>query len=371
MVKKIVLLATCFAWISGVYAQTNFRDLNYAEAIQAAKAENKMVFMDFYTVWCGPCKMMMRDIFPQKAVGDYMNDKFVCIKIDAEKGEGPELFKRYGGEAYPTFVIIDTDEKVLFTKVGASDNGTQFISGIKTQIDPDFSPARLRARYAEGERTAELISTYAGMLMEQVYAKRQFDMTKRDTAFTIVREYFEGLNDAQRLASENAFIYTAYTESSTDEIAAFMIQNCDRFPQKMQKEISAKINELYKSDIYRLLTAQAPFEATRYNTIKQGIINAGLNSENQYTAAFILIESYAGHDPMAFLETCRQEYDHLNDDFKSILVSGFANLFKTEPQTVKKQAAAFLRSQLKEMNSSWLYSVAGQLSELEGDTNVH
>ena len=185
----------------------------------------------------------------------------------------------------------------------------------------------------------------------------------------IVREYFEGLNDVQRLSSENAFIYTAYTESSTDEIAAFMIQNCDRFPKKMQKEISAKINELYKSDIYRLLTAQAPFEATRYNTIKQGIINAGLNSENQYTAAFILIESYAGHDPMAFLETCRQEYDHLNDDFKSILVSGFANLFKTEPQTVKKQAAAFLRSQLKEMNSAWLYSVAGQLSELESNTN--
>ena len=81
------------------------------------------MFIDFYTSWCGPCKMMMKNVFPLKEVGDYLNARFVCVKIDAEKGEGPELAKRYKVKAYPTFVAIDPDEEVLMTKEGGTFDG--------------------------------------------------------------------------------------------------------------------------------------------------------------------------------------------------------------------------------------------------------
>ena len=71
------LFFTCL-WIVcavTVMAQTDFRHLSYNEAIAAAKAEKKMVFIDFYTSWCGPCKMMMKNVFPQKSVGDYLKGK--------------------------------------------------------------------------------------------------------------------------------------------------------------------------------------------------------------------------------------------------------------------------------------------------------
>ena len=62
-----------------------------SEALAKAKAENKLVFMDCYTSWCGPCKYMTETIFPQEKAGEFFNPKFVCVKFDMEKGEGKEL----------------------------------------------------------------------------------------------------------------------------------------------------------------------------------------------------------------------------------------------------------------------------------------
>lgn len=87
-------------------AQTDFRHITFDEALQAAKKEKKHVFIDFYTDWCGPCKRMSREVFPQKSVGDFMNARFVCLKLNAEK-EGVELAKKYGVKAYPTYYVID------------------------------------------------------------------------------------------------------------------------------------------------------------------------------------------------------------------------------------------------------------------------
>lgn len=68
------------------FAQTNFRNITVDEAIELSKKENKLIFIDFYTDWCGPCKMMAKNVFPQKHVGDYFNANFICLKLNAEKG---------------------------------------------------------------------------------------------------------------------------------------------------------------------------------------------------------------------------------------------------------------------------------------------
>ena len=56
--KKFVLLFTCMFITVFVFAQTNFQELTLAKALEKAKIENKYVFVDCYTSWCGPCKMM-------------------------------------------------------------------------------------------------------------------------------------------------------------------------------------------------------------------------------------------------------------------------------------------------------------------------
>lgn len=76
----------------------NFEHITFDEALAKAKAENKLVFMDCYTSWCGPCKYMSETIFPQEKAGEFFNPKFVCVKFDMEKGEGPELGKNLESE---------------------------------------------------------------------------------------------------------------------------------------------------------------------------------------------------------------------------------------------------------------------------------
>ena len=83
----------------------------WKQLVEKAKMENKPIFMDVYTSWCGPCKKMARETFTQKEVGDYFNTHFINYQIDAEKGEGVEIAKRYGVKAYPTCLFLLPDGK--------------------------------------------------------------------------------------------------------------------------------------------------------------------------------------------------------------------------------------------------------------------
>ena len=79
---------------------TRFETLSFKEALAKAKSGNKLIFMDCYTSWCGPCQFMSQTIFPKKEVGNFFNANFINVKYDMEKGEGPELQKKYDVQEY-------------------------------------------------------------------------------------------------------------------------------------------------------------------------------------------------------------------------------------------------------------------------------
>lgn len=135
------------------------------DAVDKAAKEDKMVFLDCYTSWCGPCKMMANTIFPTKEVGDFMNPKFVSIKIDMEKGEGPALAKRLEISAYPTFVIFDKSGKEIGRSVGGSD-AERFISRVKEASETPAGPT-LAERFEAGERGREFLLQYFDLLGKQ------------------------------------------------------------------------------------------------------------------------------------------------------------------------------------------------------------
>jgi thioredoxin 1 len=91
-----------------------------AEAIARAKAEHKFVFFDAYASWCGPCKAMEANVFPNEALAEYLNEHFISIRIDMEKGEGPNLAKRYTSiDGYPSLLFLNNEGHVIKTLLGS------------------------------------------------------------------------------------------------------------------------------------------------------------------------------------------------------------------------------------------------------------
>jgi thiol:disulfide interchange protein len=99
----------------------NFFQGTWNEALAAAKKEKKLIFVDAYAVWCGPCKYMSNNVFPDAAVGEYFNKYFISYKFDMEKGEGPEFSDKYKVTAYPTLLFINATGEVVYREMGARD----------------------------------------------------------------------------------------------------------------------------------------------------------------------------------------------------------------------------------------------------------
>jgi len=88
------------------------------DVVDKAAAENKLVFVDIYTDWCLPCKIMEEEVFTNEKLGDFFNENFISYKVNAEKANGPDLMVLYDVKAYPTLLFLDIKGRVLESKKG-------------------------------------------------------------------------------------------------------------------------------------------------------------------------------------------------------------------------------------------------------------
>jgi thiol-disulfide isomerase/thioredoxin len=167
--KKLFLLIVLSLSVMGLSAQgIQFTEGSWNNALSKAKAENKLVFIDVFTSWCGPCKMMATKTFTQKVVGDFFNSHFVNFHIDAEKGEGIAVAKKYGVSAYPTCMFINSKGEVVYKFLG-SKNATELLkeadNALKYRtLGPKMK--QMKATYAAGNRTKPFLKEYVTCLKE-------------------------------------------------------------------------------------------------------------------------------------------------------------------------------------------------------------
>lgn len=148
----------------------NFNHQSWKEIVNKAKTDNKLIFVDFYTQWCGPCYNMATTVFTLPAVGSFYNNNFVCAKIDTENGEGIELAKKYGIRSYPTYLFIDPTTEKPVHRSSSRQTVEQFLQTGKCALNPTQRSFYLEEQYAKGNRERKLLEDYI-VYKHSVYAR--------------------------------------------------------------------------------------------------------------------------------------------------------------------------------------------------------
>ncbi|MRT94708.1 thioredoxin family protein [Ancylomarina sp. 16SWW S1-10-2] len=163
--KKILILVVAMFVGESLFSQgIEFKHITFEQALAKAKKENKLVFMDCYTSWCGPCKQLSKEIFTQKEVGDIYNKNFISIKMDMEKGEGVELRERYQITAFPSLLFITPSANVVHKRVGGGDVAT-LVELAEIALDPNRRLKASHKKYDAGNRDSKFISVYLDKLI--------------------------------------------------------------------------------------------------------------------------------------------------------------------------------------------------------------
>ncbi|MEM6700938.1 MAG: thioredoxin family protein, partial [Bacteroidota bacterium] len=157
----------------------------WEEALEKAEAEEKIIFVDAYAEWCGPCKRMARNVFTDSEVGGFYNQNFINLKMDMEKPENATFRKGYPVAAFPTLYFIDFTGDVVHQVKGAQ-SVEQFIQLGKSVVNKTDRSDFYAEAYENGDRSPELVYNYLRALnkvgepslkIANEYLKVQKDLT--------------------------------------------------------------------------------------------------------------------------------------------------------------------------------------------------
>ena len=230
----------------------------WQEVLEQAKKENKLIFMDCYTSWCGPCKMLAKDVFTDPDVAAFFNEKFVNAKVDMEKGEGPALKKQYGVNAFPTLLFLNGDGELQHCIVGGMP-AEELLKQAGLALDGQ-GVASLEKAYKAGNREPEFIETYMSAL----------DLANRgEVTEKVCLDYFATLDKAKLSERKYWDLFAKYVEDVDSDVFAYVYEHRNELAQVIgEKEVKNKIRVVYIIGANRFVTGQgeeATFDKKGFN----------------------------------------------------------------------------------------------------------
>ncbi|WIO73977.1 thioredoxin family protein [Porticoccaceae bacterium LTM1] len=160
------LISVIFCLLVPIAASANgiqFFQGSFDEALSLATKENKLLFVDVMTEWCGPCKNMESNVFPQQEVRDFYNQHFIAFQLDAEDSDlnGPEISEKYQVNGYPTYLFIQPDG-TLKHKASGGMEAEAFITVGKQALGLDVLSVLygLQEKYDAGNREPKAVRAY-------------------------------------------------------------------------------------------------------------------------------------------------------------------------------------------------------------------
>ncbi len=230
----------------------HFSEGTWAQLLEKAATEKKIIFLDAQTAWCGPCKRMARDAFPDSLLGNFYNTHFVNVTIDMEKGEGPSLAQKYGVMAYPTLLFIDKTGKVLHSGVGYH-NASELLALATEAADPNKRFAAWEEAFRNGNKEAPFLYMFANKLVDNT-----------DSLHGLVAEAYLATQTDWKSEKNLNFIWT-HSYQPKGKSFDFLIENKLLFDERQgQEAVFQKIDGLLIAEAYDAKTGQTPEQMARY-----------------------------------------------------------------------------------------------------------
>ncbi|MEL7119974.1 MAG: thioredoxin family protein [Bacteroidota bacterium] len=204
MKKPITLFLLLSIHLIGHSQGMTIIDQDFSKAKAIADQENKLLFIDFYTTWCGPCKKLDKLVFQNDSVSTILGRDFILLRYDAEKDKEFHLSKKHHISSYPTAIVLNREGYVVKRKYGfSSENTKELLSKVF-----DFT-----SRSLELNQQNFYIKGYSNSIQEERYPKFYIDFVNRDDIKVTTRkefkEYWENTNDLFDEAYFSTLVYFA------------------------------------------------------------------------------------------------------------------------------------------------------------------
>lgn len=298
----------------------------FAQALAKAKSEGKPLFVDFYAVWCGPCKKMEKQIFTQPEVGEYFNKHFVAVQLDAEKPENVDVAKTYKVEAFPTLGIFDGEGKALSINVGYM-NAQELMAMAKTAVGEVKGFEQLYKEYRQNPNDLTIQQDLLTLAPQFLTTQDGMDAEKWVVRVRkIYQAYIEKKMSDNSLINRKDYIIIGYLggddEETTYRLVDYISKNMDAWmaavgepaayyvveknDERMLKLVK-KGDESYKTYLEKIRTDYKK----AYDVIKFTSATPYDKSRDYYNALFAI---YKNKDVALYLKLMRQYLATLGAD---------------------------------------------------------
>jgi thiol-disulfide isomerase/thioredoxin len=249
----LLLVSTSFLSAQGII----FEKCSWADVQKKAKTENKYIFVDAFTEWCGPCKRMAKNVFTDAKVAAHFNSSFVNYKFDMEKGEGPEFAKKYEVSAYPTLLFFNPAGELVH-KVLGEQQVDQLIAQSEKAVNPEEQLYTMKRKYTAGERNPEFLRKYVKMLLDA-----------NEEVGDAVDNYLGSIKKEEWTSEENFNIIAMTTNDYKSEKFKYIVSNRSAF----EKSIGAETIDQYFQMVYSYAINEVSeaHDANAYNKLKSDI----------------------------------------------------------------------------------------------------
>jgi thiol-disulfide isomerase/thioredoxin len=219
-----------------------FESLSFEEALQKAKKENKLIFVDTYTSWCKPCKEMDKFTFTDSTLSKYFNSNFINIKVDMETELGKQLNIKYQIPVVPTLLFLDGEGKLVSKYVGALAAYELLIYGKALKEGKVFSSESevnqllrkdIRQKYLENPCDVDLVITYLGIIPKE----------EKEEKSLIKKRFIDCIADRKEYSKQQVeFLLERLVDNRTDETYNFYLTNREKFKENYGDSIMSYEN---------------------------------------------------------------------------------------------------------------------------------